>query len=436
MIFLFEDVSKGINFSNCSDVNSSGIDRFRASPLVMNLLRFKNFNKEGLTSNIFDSIVRRHYYNKYIISCGVAHAPWDWCGCKDLDKQFPTRSDRYSVFFYVNESTLSDLRTKKAYLLFDQSHEGYHTEWLFEWFHYSLNYYNIPASQIIYVTGNLSVETQYLEWCNQHNIEEKICVIPHIEFQLFIYDAVNKQAHLLPSVDDHIEYKKENKSLIKTYNCFQKRPRPHRIWMFSKLFQSDLLDDGINSMNSFVLSNSYYEGKTLTPEEYNSFKDILPIYPRKNMKDRWKKAFESPIGALFEQDLYHDAVRDTWVSVVSEASFAEDTCFISEKSFKPIAARHPFIMCGNKNSLKYLRELGYRTFEGFIDESYDNLDTWDRYGAIINEIKKIQSMKFEEKINWFESMREILDHNYNTLIANSTDKIPSSMSKLKKYFGE
>ena len=100
---------------------------------------------------------------------------------------------------------------------------------------------------------------------------------------------------------------------------------------------------------------------------------------------------------------------DTWVTVISESSFSGDdhTIFLSEKTFKPITSFHPFIIMGNKHSLKRLRDLGYKTFEGYIDESYDDLETWDRYEAIIKTIKEIVAIP--NKIEWYQSMRSILD---------------------------
>jgi hypothetical protein len=126
---------------------------------------------------------------------------------------------------------------------------------------------------------------------------------------------------------------------------------------------------------------------------------------------------------------------DTWVSVVSEASFADsdNTIFISEKMFKPIACMHPFIVVGNKGSLTKLKEMGYKTFEGFIDESYDQLPTFERFDAIINAIKKIDTI--EDKMTWYKSMEDILTHNYNVLMT-STNRVPLAIQELEKYYNE
>ena len=425
MIFLFQNKKELTNFSNCDDVNSSGINRFTASPLV-STLRY-SFSK----SATFDSFNNRTKYKSYIVPSGVTHSPWDWAGHAELEKNYMT-SNRNSVFFYIDQELLTDLQSKKAYLLLDQSHEGYHEEWLFYWFHYCCTVYKIPVSQIIYVTGNLSVETQYADWCKRNNTSERMCVIPHIQFERFTYDSVTQQLKILPTVSEHIRYKTANESNLLTYNCFQKRARPHRIWLFHALWKNNLLSDGINSMNSFFKNNSYYEEKLITDEDYEQMVKLLPMFPRSNMDDTLKQDFKGTSADSFVRDLYHIETRNSWVSIVSEASFAERTCFISEKTFKPIAARHPFILYGNKHSLRYIRELGYKTFDGVIDESYDELDSWERLDAIIKQIQIIKNMSYSKKIEWFESMRAILDYNFEVLKNNSI-KQPSSVSKVREY---
>ena len=131
-----------------------------------------------------------------------------------------------------------------------------------------------------------------------------------------------------------------------------------------------------------------------------------------------------------------DVVLDTYVSVVSEASFADvdQTCFLSEKTFKSIACEHPFIVFGNRDSLRYLKEFGYKTFHPFIDETYDTLPTWERLEAIAKELKRIDAI--ENKLEWFAGMKDILKHNREVLKRNSEEYLPDSMLELINYYKE
>ena len=47
--------------------------------------------------------------------------------------------------------------------------------------------------------------------------------------------------------------------------------------------------------------------------------------------------------------------------------------FLTEKTFKPIRAGHPFIVVGNDSLLHLLHLLGFETYSQCWDESYDNV---------------------------------------------------------------
>jgi L-rhamnose mutarotase len=80
-----------------------------------------------------------------------------------------------------------------------------------------------------------------------------------------------------------------------------------------------------------------------------------------------------------------------------------------------------------------LKEMGYKTFEVFIDESYDQLPTFERFDAIIEAIKKIDAI--EDKMAWYKSMEDILTHNYNVLMT-STNRVPVAIEELQNYYND
>ena len=104
--------------------------------------------------------------------------------------------------------------------------------------------------------------------------------------------------------------------------------------------------------------------------------------------------------------------------------------FLSEKTFKVIACRHPFMIMGNKDSMKMLRKMGYKTFDGFIDESYDSLPTHERLNSIIESIRKIDNIK--DKIEWYTSMKKIVEFNYTNLIYRILN-LPKEFNELENY---
>ena len=416
MKFIFENLEKYLNFTECKDINPSGIGRFGVSPLLN-------------ASNLFyvdNSITTKHtfHYNfedikKYIISCGVNHSPEDWTGY---------HSNVESLFSHLSEKYLTDLQNNQAILLIDQSFEGYQTSWLWEWFHQECIKWNVSPKNIVYVTGNMIADEIYEKWVNANNITEKLKVIgyPHFELDIGItcYHMSKREDHL-PTFEDHIKYKTENIENIKSFACLNKRLRPHRIWFYKYMYESGLLDKGLVSMNLFDKGEWWFEGSVMDVNNMDQMREKLPllVYEKRNDElddNHYIRRFNNQV------------CLDTYVTVVSEAHCGDssETMFISEKTYKVIACRQPFIIMGNKDTLKKLRQCGYRTFDGFIDESYDSLPTFQRMESIIESLKKIDAI--EDKLSWFKSMEEIVEHNYNVFM-NKLKKRPDEFIELEKY---
>lgn len=435
MNFVFENLETYENFTNCPDINASGIRRFTPSPVVTTIVRYSQNNDKFKNFNFKQVKCSRNPndFKKYIIASGVTHSPHDWCG---PDKENPNRK---SLFSFLKSDYLRDLQLRKAFLLLDQSHEGYHAEWLYDWFHKECNEYNIDPEQVIYITGNMDAERQYNEWHNGKSFN-KLCIIPHAHFENAVFTNDNNRTKIfnlskLPDFNEQYAYKKKNFDKIKLFNSLQKRPRAHRMWLFKELCLNNLLEDSISSMNWFKWNHTYYMNKTMNVEDYNEIIKYLPMLPpHSGSSDQELVDFSHDDSGKYQMEFNSQITLDTWFTVISEASFGEDTCFISEKTFKLICVHHPFIIYGNKNSLHYLREMGYRTFHPYIDETYDSLECWPRLEAIINSIKKIQEIPTEKRLEWFAGMKEILEHNYKVMKENSIVNIPTSIITIDKYF--
>jgi hypothetical protein len=132
------------------------------------------------------------------------------------------------------------------------------------------------------------------------------------------------------------------------------------------------------------------------------------------------------------QEKYYN---DTFCSIVMETYVAEQFPYFSEKVFKPIAFYHPFILQGNKESLKYLQDMGFKTFGNYWDESYDALQDNKRLEAIFYLILEIANWS-HEKINlMYNSMLPILEYNhnhfFNTLPKMFEDRKPKLFEEIK-----
>lgn len=82
--------------------------------------------------------------------------------------------------------------------------------------------------------------------------------------------------------------------------------------------------------------------------------------------------------------------------------------FITEKTFKPCAYYHPFVVIGQPGTIKRLNELNFATFDNLFDESYDTIEDFGtRLEHIYNIIVDYQRQPYD-KITW-----DRLNHNHN-----------------------
>lgn len=164
MNFVFEDISTPRNFVKNWVLNKSGSSRFTLSPIYnrMSFLRSFNHTYEFTTFDFSIDNKPKHY----VIPLGVNNDPICWAGGKySADPTIP------SLFEFINETYLKDLRNGHAYLLVDSSFEGYHNDWVFDFFHNECNDYDISPNQIFFVTGNSIVEERYKTWLEKKSTE-------------------------------------------------------------------------------------------------------------------------------------------------------------------------------------------------------------------------------------------------------------------------
>tara|TARA_B100000085_G_scaffold258492_1_gene260624 strand:- start:498 stop:1601 length:1104 start_codon:yes stop_codon:yes gene_type:complete len=110
-----------------------------------------------------------------------------------------------------------------------------------------------------------------------------------------------------------------------------------------------------------------------------------------------------------------------WINAISYEVVIEDTedispLYTSEKIYRTIFNKIPFMVYGKKGYLKLLKRLGYKTFDKIFDESYDNIDIREeRAKFIANEMKRFNNLPDEEKQKLVDDAKPIIEHNYNLL---------------------
>ena len=126
---------------------------------------------------------------------------------------------------------------------------------------------------------------------------------------------------------------------------------------------------------------------------------------------------------------YHD---NSYCNIVMETHFDADQsggAFITEKTFKPIKHGQLFFIAGPAGSLQVLRDLGYRVFDGILDNSYDNKsDHTQRWVALTQSIY-LARLELPEL---FEQARADIEHNQQLFQASKTDRLNTLIKEINE----
>jgi hypothetical protein len=434
MNFVFEHKEEARNFTTGNQQNKTGWNRFCIAPFF-NLIRCLSTLSPHYKdmSMMFDINEKPE---KFIISTGLHNDPKNWGGGK-----LSGYENYESLFDLLSDEYIQDIKNNKALLLLDNSLEGFHEDWIFEFLHHECERFDINPSKVIYVTGNLSVSQSYENWLVNNPKEIKIHTFeyPHFQTDVFLFTVHLPKDNdtAPPTFEEQLEYKTKNLNNIKLYSYLNLKPRLHRVHLYYYLYLNNLLDMGLISMEDFGSNGIDFGGNTPNGNPWKeTFSDNVINQVQKTLPARIDGKSNREQGVEYVTRFHPKVTLDSWVQVVSETYFYDEykTLFISEKTFKVIASSQPFIIFGSKGSLKELKKLGYKTFDKWFDESYDDMDDYNRMTAIIKVLKDIE--KIENKIEWFSEMKEVLEHNKNLIEKNTLETPPSVFSKVIQLYNK
>lgn len=201
----------------------------------------------------------------------------------------------------------------------------------------------------------------------------------------------------------------------KIFLSFNRRLKQHRIMLIGRLIEENLISkslisffpncEGVNFENYIRYSCNLLSDE----QKYNYYLWLKDGFILDNDPETVDKNYQHRT-SKFLTSLH----QRTYFSLICETRFHEPEISVTEKTYKAIAHKHPFLIIGNANFLKYLRSLGYKTFHPLIDESYDNvLDHRQRFEMVIKEIKRLSNMSKQQLNDLWHQLLPILEYNYH-----------------------
>lgn len=217
---------------------------------------------------------------------------------------------------------------------------------------------------------------------------------------------------------------------------FSALSRNYRIWrlhVYAELCRRDLLT---NFNYSFHNISPYDEVPTPQPVDKmlhdlestgfgkitKSVKRWLESCPHEldlsnNVKDKWSNVtYDTIMNADFH--LLIETHYDQKEYVSNDKLYSRDfsPSSITEKAYKPIACKTPFLAFATPNWLEDLRNLGFKTYAPYINEDYDKeTDSLKRLNMIVDEINRICSLDSNAYNELVKNCKLVAEENWTIL---------------------
>jgi len=348
----------------------------------------------------------------------------------------------------------------QASLVIENSAEGHASFELFNSIHVLVALLDIPYNKVLYTNSTKNIDECYDKYLLErpYALIERINVFGSGEWDEQVCQLMLQDNYQLEQQDDVCEWanplpeeqtRRMSVDPISTSFLSSIEPdlyKPH-LFMFKHMnakrghrtaFLCELNSRGLLDKNMFSTPNDW-PSTFAGAEEYlrkwfwdarqfqyyheyieklENFKPKVPTFIDRehNMLD-----FDPNTNFSSDQQMYFNARRNCDIEIIGESEF-NGSRFITEKFFRAVIFKQPFIILGTAGCLEEIRRfMGYRTFAPYINEGYDgNDDTKQRIDMIAEEVERLTALKKdpEKWREWNEGIRHIVAYNYNNYVNN------------------
>jgi hypothetical protein len=328
----------------------------------------------------------------------------------------------YKIRDLVDPVFLKKVLDKKAFLVLDNALEPFERS-INSIYKYVVIEGQIPASQVILLTNMPDAGMHSRAIAGEYNTEP-IRVLWYNLFESDLHYAVH---HVYK---DNVPKTLRLKEYPKKFLNLNRRWRLHRPVLTTLLYNRNLLDKGYISFGPCDGGDTWEKRWPEMQHYFRQDKEMLELLEKstgvQQLPPMYLDTNELHINraeATVDTNQYY---ADTYFSVVSETTcftkeWYSSARFLSEKAWKPVAMKHPFIMVSVPRTLEVFKQMGYKTFSPIINESYDQeQDDTKRLLMIVDEIERLSNLTQVELEKFLIAAREICEHNYNVLMSKKT----------------
>ena len=251
-----------------------------------------------------------------------------------------------------------------------------------------------------------------------------------IPFEYFLFDTNNvcgiKSSRNMDMMDweDAMDYQPFDIDMVlesiwhddKEYDALllNRVPKQHRLSVIAEAETRGLLDNMIWSCGYET------DNMTLPGDDPDVDKKVLSMLPKQAEFEPHDNISGNEIPIHHDRKFNLKWPQKCKINIITESQ-ARDLIidhdpphpvrFLTEKTFKAMAWGMPFLFVGNQHGLQRLRDLGFKTFPEWFDESYDELDNYNlRIKGMFDAYEKFLSEEHS-----IDEIQNSLEHNFNKI---------------------
>lgn len=188
----------------------------------------------------------------------------------------------------------------------------------------------------------------------------------------------------------------EEKDTNKYWDLLLGEASQNKDWLHNAISTHPVLDKTFLTYFGRDTNRGHWSDDVVRPVKHTA-ETLGPLAERFNTQVRCSD--------LFDPEIYNQ----THYTAMIETTIHNDFAMFSEKEAKPIVAQRPFIVFGACRQLEAFRSLGFKTFDGVVDESYDLIeDKETRWHKALDSMLLLTKKDPKEV---YRKLHEVLIHN-------------------------
>jgi hypothetical protein len=314
-------------------------------------------------------------------------------------------------------------------------------------FDFGIDYFTLLPSTVFTAVyhGQIRVLFYYHEGDNPHRIKQRLDQLAaqvKLPKDCYVFVSANTAAKDIPGfvyfTDFELWYYQRN---IDVAACaIHNQPREREFTVLNRLHKSWRATAMADLQRHGVLNNSYWSYCELgnlgtdNPIEIDSITGLTDATQQflasapyvSDELDQTQRNDHSRTDAKYHVNSYCNIVMETHFDADQSGGV-----FLTEKTFKPIKHGQLFFVAGPAGSLQTLRDLGYKTFDSVLDNTYDRIaDNTQRWSKLCDAVQQSQHRLADR----FAAAQADIIHNQQLFLERKTQRLNSLIKDIHEQY--